>query len=129
MPKPPRTILAVGILGILEALLRIFFYYEAVFAHVQLLQPMPPASTMNVINAINLTLGSAGLVVIFGLLLTTRWGYKGTVTVSVLTIVFDGVAAASVSPTALAGLILPVVFLAVLIPRRGNPFALHSAYK
>ena len=120
MLKPTGVVLFICLLGILEALLRLFFYYEAVFAGVQLLQPMPSASTMSVVNPINLALGLAGLVVISGLFLTTRWGYRGTMVVSVITIVFDGVSAATVSPTALAGLILPVVFLIVLVPRRAK---------
>ena len=129
MPSPYRIILAVGILGIVEAVLRLVFYYEAEFAGVQLLQPMPPASTMALVNSINLILGLAGLAVISGLLLTTRWGYWGTVAVSLLTIIFDGVSAASVSPTALAGLILPVIFLLVLVPRRSSYIAIHPSHE
>lgn len=52
----------------------------------------------------------------------TGWGYWGTVVVSILTIVFDGVSAVTVSFTAFAGLILPVVFLIVLLPRRAKYF-------
>ena len=118
MGKRTRLILAVGVLAIAEALLRLLFYYEAVFAGVSLLQPMPPASTMNIVNTINLMLGLAGLVVTPGLLLMTRWGYWGTVAVSVLTVAFDGISALAVSLTAFAGLVLPVVFLIVLLPRR-----------
>ena len=129
MVKPPRILIALGILGILEAVLRLFFYCEAVFAGVQLLQPMPPPSTMDVVNAINLVLGLAGLVVISGLLLAARWGIWGTVMVSDLTIIFDGVSAASVSLIALAGLILPILFLLVLIPRRRGYFVLHPAHE
>jgi uncharacterized membrane protein YqhA len=129
MTKPPRLVLFIGVLGILEALLRLFFYYEAVFAGVQLLRPMPPASTMNAVNAINLVLGLAGLVVISGLLLMTSWGYWGTVIVSALTIVFDGVSAVAVSYTAFAGLILPVLFLALLLPRRDSYFTFRRAPK
>jgi hypothetical protein len=86
---------------------------------------MPPASAMNVVNAVNLILGLLGLVIISGLLLTMRWGHWGTVTVSVFAIMFDGVTAASVTLAAFAALILPVVFLMVPIPRRGNCFSLH----
>jgi hypothetical protein len=111
-------VLAVGTLGILEAVLRLFFYYEAVVAGVQLLKPMPPASTMNVVNDINLILGLAGLAAVSGLLLTTKWGYWGVIAVSALTIAFDGVSAVAVSWTAFAGLVLPVVFLVVLLPKR-----------
>jgi len=127
--KQSRIILAVGALGILEGVLRLFFYYEAVFANVQLLQPMPPASTMNIVNTTNLILGLAGLVMFSGLLLTSKWGYWGAVVVSVLTIAFDGVSSVAVSFTAFAGLILPVVFLVVLIPKRGDYFALHLIHE
>ena len=113
-----RSILAIVILGVLEALLRLVFYYEAVFGGVALLQPMPPASTMDMVNSIDLALGLAGIVVIVGLFLSTSWGFWGTVAVSIITVAFDGVSAATVSVTATAGLILPVVFLLVLIPRR-----------
>jgi hypothetical protein len=118
MMQRTRAIAVIGILGLLEALLRLLFYFEAVFAGVALLQPMPPASTMNLVNSINLALGLAGLFVIAGLLLLTNLGYLGTVMVSVLTVVFDGVSAATVSATAMAGLVLPVVFLLILIPKR-----------
>jgi hypothetical protein len=114
----PRVILVIGILGVLEGALRLFFYYEAVFAGVTLLQPMPTASTMAVVNGINLALGLAGLVAISGLLLMTRWGYWGTIGVSLLTVAFDGVSSVMVSFTAFAGLILPVIFLVVLLSRR-----------
>jgi len=113
-----RAILAVGILLILQSALRLFFYYDAVYAGVQLLQPMPPAATMNLVNSVNLALGLVGLALVPGLLLMTRWGFWGTVALSVLTIVFDGVSSATVSFTAFAGLILPVIFLALLLPRR-----------
>lgn len=76
MASRTRLILAAGVLGLLEALLRLFFYYyEAVFAGVALLEPMPPASTMNLINSVNLILRVAGLIAISGLLLMTRWEY------------------------------------------------------
>jgi hypothetical protein len=117
MQRTP-VILAIGILGLLEALLRLFFYYEAVIAGVALLQPTPPASTMNLVNSINLALGLAGLLVIAGLLLLNNWGYWGTIGVSILTIAFDGVSAATVSATAMVGLVLPIIFLIILIPRR-----------
>ena len=115
--------MAVGVLGAVESLLRVFFYYESVFAGAQLLQPMPPDSTMNVVNPINLAIGGAGLVAIVGLLLSTGWGYWGMLAVSLVTIAFDGVSFAAVSSTALAGLILPILFLIVLIPGRAVYFA------
>jgi hypothetical protein len=79
---------------------------------------MPPAATMNLVNSINVILGLAGLTVSAGFLLMIAWGYWGIVIVSGVTVVFDGVSAATVSYTALAGLILPVLFLILLLPRR-----------
>ena len=109
-----------GILLVLESALRVFFYYEAVDAGVQLLQPMPPPTTMEVVNSVNLILGLAGFVVVLGLLTMRRWGFWGTVVLSVLTILFDGTSSIAVSPTAFAGLVLPFVFLAILLPRRSS---------
>lgn len=109
-----------GILLVLQSALRLFFYYEAVYAGVQLLQPMPPAAAMAVVNSVNLSLGLAGLVVVPGLLLTTRWGFWGTIALSALTIFFDGTSSVTVSVAAFAGLILPVVFLALLLPKRST---------
>ena len=86
-----RRILAVGALGTMESLLRVFFYYEAAVAGVQLLTPMPPASTMGIVNSTNLLLGVAGLVFIAGRLLSTKGGYWWTIAVSVATIAFGGV--------------------------------------
>ena len=118
-----RRILAVGALGGVESMLRIFFYYEAVFAGVQLLQLMPPPSTMNTVDSINLLLGLAGMVFVAGLLLSTGWGFWGMIGVSVATIVFDGASSAAVSFTAFAGLVLPVLFLIALVPWRTAYFS------
>jgi hypothetical protein len=111
----------VGILLILQSALRLFFFHEAAYAGVQLLQPMPPAATMNVVvNSVNLALGFVRLVVVPGLLLMTGWGLWGTVALSALTIVFDGVSSATVSLTAFAGLVLPAVSLPLLLPIRAT---------
>jgi len=112
------VVLVVGSLLVLQSALRLFFYYEAVYAGVQLLQPMPPAETMSIVSSLNLTLGVAGFVVVPGLFLMTRWGFWGTVVVCILTILFDGVSSVTVSLTAFAGLVLPVLFLMLLLPRR-----------
>ena len=52
---------------------------------------MPPAATMNIVNSVNLLLGLVGLLFVPGLLTMTRWGFWGTVALSVSTIAFDGV--------------------------------------
>jgi hypothetical protein len=84
---------------------------------------------MNVVNSVNLSLGLSGLAVSSGLLLMTRWGFWGTVVISALTIVFDGTSAFAVSVTAVAGLILPVIFLVVLVPKRRSYFVLHFGHE
>jgi hypothetical protein len=116
--KISRTVLIIGIFLILQSCLRLFFYYEAVFAGVPLLQPMPSAATMNLINSINLILGLLGLIIVPGLYLMTGWGYWGIIALSAATIIFDGISSATVSFTALAGLILPILFLILLLPAR-----------
>ena len=113
-----KFVVAVGLLAVIEAVLRLVFYYESAYAGVALIQPMPPAPVMNDANVISLTLGLGGLVATAGLLLMKEWGFWGTAMVSAFTIVFDGVSALTVSYTAFAGLVLPAVFLLVLIPRR-----------
>ena len=118
-----RRILAVGSLGAVESLLRVVFYYEGAFAGVQLLEPMPPPSTMNVVNPINLLLGLGGLVFGAGRRRSTGWGCWGTVAISGATIAFDGVSSVTVAFTAFAGLVLPVLFLLDLIRGRATYFA------
>ena len=56
-------------------------------------------------------------------------GYRGRAVVSVLTNALGGVPAASDSLTAFAGPILPVVFLILLVPRRGSYFLLYPAHE
>jgi hypothetical protein len=79
---------------------------------------MPPAATMSIVNSVNLALGLAGLAAAPGLLRMARWGFWGTVVLSLLTILFDGVSSVVVSSTALGGLVLPLLFLALLLTRR-----------
>jgi hypothetical protein len=64
------------------------------------------------------TIGAAGVLTAYGLWNGTRWGFIGTIALSVATIVFDVWGVVAVQPTALMGMVLPVVFIAYLLWNR-----------
>jgi uncharacterized membrane protein (DUF2068 family) len=63
-------------------------------------------------------IGLVGLISALGLLLTTKWGYYGTIAISAVTIVYDIWAMVAIQSTAALGLVLPIVFIAYLMMRR-----------
>ncbi|HEY3420140.1 MAG TPA: hypothetical protein VGK23_06265 [Methanomassiliicoccales archaeon] len=72
------------------------------------------------INVMFLLLGIGGIVLTYGLFEGRRWGYIGTIGISAITIVFDVWAIFAVQPTALLGIILPVVFIGYLFLVRND---------
>lgn len=114
---PTRMIILIGVLGLLQSIPRLIFYYMAAVEKVPLLQSWVQAQTLDFINFMFLSLGIAGLVVFPGFLLRTKWGYVGVVGVCAVTIIFDGISAVAVAYTAVAGLILPALFLVYLFSR------------
>lgn len=69
---------------------------------------------MTFINGMFLALGGLGFLTAFGLWTGRRWGYIGTIALSLVTIVFDIWAVLAVQWSAAMGLVLPVVFIAYL---------------
>jgi hypothetical protein len=65
-------------------------------------------------------IGAVGVLTTYGLWKGTRWGYVGTIGLSVATIVFDIWGIVAVQPTALMGIVLPVVFIAYLLWNRAS---------
>ena len=63
-------------------------------------------------------IGAAGVVTTYGLWKGTRWGYRGTVGLSVAIILFDVWGIVAVQPTALMGMVLPAMFIAYLLWNR-----------
>ncbi len=118
--KTSRIVLALGILAIVQSLLRLGFFYAFYYGGAQLITPPPPAYVMQFINAFSLSLGILGLAIVPGLLLSRAWGYWGTLAMAALTIVFDAWAVATVAQTALMGLFIPILLMVYLVPRHGR---------
>lgn len=70
------------------------------------------------LNYVDLAIGIAGVVSIFGLFLLLSWGYWGALAVSAITIAFDIWGALTIYPTALLGVPVPALLLSYLVPRR-----------
>lgn len=124
-------ILAVVLLGLLQAGLRLYFALATSGAlglelqdqvHSMIATPMSDAFwTMNA--AMFSILGVAGVATSFGLALGKTWGLYGTVAFSVLTIAFDVWAMVAVQFTAVFGLVLPAVFIVYLVLRKDRVLA------
>jgi hypothetical protein len=115
-----KGLVAVGVLGLIQSAMR-FGILGVV------LQNGWPATDHAVspemalfIDVMFLFLGLSGIVLTYGLMTGKKWGYTGTIGISVLTIVFDVWAIIAVQPTALLGLILPTVFIVYLVMRRNE---------
>ncbi len=65
-----------------------------------------------------LTLGVLGAVFAMGLPGHTSWAWYGTIAVSSVTIIYDAWAMIAIQPTAVLGIVLPVVFIAYLLWKR-----------
>lgn len=118
MPRRSRILISLGALAIVESILRLVFFYLGTYGGAQLITPPPPEFVTEFINAFSLLLGIAGLVVIPALLLSRTWGYWGSIILSVVTIGFDGWAVATTAWTAIAGIVIPILVLSYLIPKK-----------
>lgn len=67
-----------------------------------------------------LLLGIGGILFTVGLMMKKEWGMRGTIGLSAVTIVFDVWAIFAVQPTALLGLMLPIVFIPYLYMSRAD---------
>jgi len=123
-----KIFLIIAILAIMQSVLRLVFFYLGTFGGSQLITPPPPASLMQFINAFSLALGLAGLLAIPGLMFYKSWGYLGTILVCGVTLAFDLWAFSTVAQTAAAGLVVPIIALIYLVPRRAA-FLHHSLLK
>ncbi|MGB9853831.1 MAG: hypothetical protein ACPLRY_03370 [Candidatus Bathyarchaeales archaeon] len=69
-----------------------------------------------------LLLGVFGLIAAFGLLARRKWGFWGTIFVSVTTIAFD-IWGLTIQFTAAIGLIVPLISILYLYPKKSQLFA------
>jgi hypothetical protein len=115
-----RIFVSIALFVAIESILRLIFFYLGTFSGYQLITPSPPAFVMGFINGFSLALGIVGLLVIPGLMFYRAWGYWGTLMLCIVTIGFDGWAVATVTWTASAGLLIPIVALIYLIGKHNN---------
>ena len=83
-----RGIVLVTALSGLQSILRLVFFYLAMTG-AELLEVEIASSAQQMINIMFLFIGVIGLITAFGLYQMKRWGYWGTILLSVLTIAFD----------------------------------------
>ncbi len=99
-----------------NAILRVLFGYLAA-SGVQLLDIPVAQSILNALAIVFLFLGVSGLSVAFGLWQLKRWGFLGTIIVSLVTIVFD-IWGMTVQYTAAMGFVVPTLVLIYLVVNR-----------
>jgi len=107
LTRRTRILVFLAALGILQSLTRLLGLR-------QLLASYP------YVNYFSMALGIGGLIALPALLLLSRWGYWGTIIVSVATIVFDLWATFAVFWTALAGVFVPALLLLYLVPKQSQ---------
>ena len=115
-----KGLVAVGVLGLIQSAMR-FGILGVVLQNGWPATDHAVSSEMALfIDAMFLFLGIAGVVLTYGLLAGKKWGYNGTLGISAFTIVFDVWAIIAIQPTALLGIVLPVVFIVYLVMRRNE---------
>jgi hypothetical protein len=105
-------------LGLAQSVLRFAFPAYILQAGFPNTEKIVSTDVQAMILVMFVLIGVAGIITTYGLLTGARWGYTGTIALSMVTIMFDAWAMAAVQTTALLGLILPVVFIAYLIANR-----------
>ena len=111
-----RGILLVVALSILQSVFRLVFFYIGVTG-AELLEVEITSSAMQLINVMFLLIGVVGMITAFGLYRMKRWGYWGTILLSVVTIFFD-IWGLTIQFTAVMGIVLPLAFIAYLYFKR-----------
>lgn len=114
--KVPKSkgIIIICLLAALQGVARIIIPIMLSAGSGPVLETPVSDEVMAFINGMFLALGGLGFLTAFGLWTGRRWGYTGTIALSLLTIVFDVWAVLAVQWSAAMGLVLPVVFIAYL---------------
>ncbi len=125
----------VALLAFVQGALRTYFGFASAgvlgaTAHDQLMSciDVPVSNEMMVIAAPFLLLGVLGIATTGGLVMRTRWGYYGTLIISVATIIYDLWAAMAIQSSAVFGMFVPVILMAYLM-MRGGAFRDSSAVR
>ncbi len=109
-----KGIMSVAALSILQSILRLYFSYLGTTGGIKdFLTAQVSSATLQFINVVFLLLGVAGLITAYGLWQKKKWGYWGTILVSVLTILFD-VWGLTIQSTAALVFVFPALSISLL---------------
>jgi uncharacterized membrane protein (DUF2068 family) len=113
-------LVAVVMLSLIQSLLRFVVFAVALNGEWTNMEHFVSPEEGAIMDAIFLFLGVGGIVLSYGLFTGKKWGYTGTIGISAFTIVFDVWAIFAVQPSALLGIVLPVVFIVYLVLIRND---------
>lgn len=118
-----KKIIFVGFLWILQSIGRIFFALIGTPGGMGQFLDVPVSYTTSLILFIMfLSLGVFGLITTFGLLTRRRWGFWGTMAISIATIAFD-LWGLTIQSSAAIGFVIPVTSILTLYPKRSQLLA------
>ena len=115
----PKGLTIISLLALLQSMLMIAFFYIMLFGEVELIKINIPTSMFQIIGSIFIILGLGGLISAYGLWQLEKWCYWGIILTSISTIIFD-LWGLTIQYMAIIGLVLPIILLAYILPRRRN---------
>ncbi len=117
-PKLNTLLKAVAGLNLLQAALRLMFFYIMITGGIgQFLEVAIDEGTLQVLSIAFLLLGVGGLISVYGFIKGLEWGIKAILAVNVVTILVD-VWGYFVQSSAFMGLIVPGLTLVILVKER-----------
>ena len=118
--KMKRGLMMVCVLALIQSVLRFAFPASILQTGFPDTERIVSPDIQAMILATFVIIGIAGVITTYGLWIGARWGYTGTIALSMVTIAFDVWAVAAVQATALVGLVLPALFIVYLIANRSD---------
>ncbi len=115
-----RGMMMVCALALIQSVLRFAFPASILQTGFPVTERIVSPDMQAMILAAFVLIGIVGVITTYGLWTGARWGYTSTITLSLVTIVFDVWAVAAVQATALMGLVLPALFIVYLVANRSD---------
>lgn len=123
MVSEKRGIILISVLWLLQSLGRLFFAILGTPERMgQFLDVSISYTTSRIMFLMFLLLGMSGLIAAFGLWRRQKWGFWGTIAVSIATIVFD-IWGITVQYSAALGFVVPALSILHLYPKRSKLLA------
>ena len=116
----PINIRAVTGLNLIQAIARIWFVYIMLTGGIgEFLEVSISTMTLNMIGAMFLLLGVAGVASVFAMLMRKSWALKALLAVNILTIILD-VWGITVQSSAFLGFIVPLLTILMILKEKDN---------